>query len=63
MHTFGPEMGGGLFALNFTDFVVVNVQGVFSTHVTHKDSKTVELSGKRVGQGRWMFIRVKINTF
>ena len=38
MHAFGPEMGGGVLALNFTEFVVVNVQEVFSTHVTHKDS-------------------------
>ena len=28
MYYFDPEMGGGGAALNFTDFVVVNVHGV-----------------------------------
>ena len=45
--------GSGVFALNFTEFVVVTVHGVFSAHAAHNlDAKTVELSAKRMVQGR-----------
>ena len=55
MHYFGPEIwGGGAFAPNFTEFVVVNAHGVFSVHVAHNlDSKTVEQSAQRIVQGSW----------
>ena len=65
MQYFGPEIGeGGVFALTFTEFVVVNVQGC-SVHMLHTNlnAKTVELSAKRIVQGRWRFIHGKKNTF
>ena len=38
--------------------------GVFSARVAHNlDAKTVELSAKRMVQGRWGFIQVNHNTF
>ena len=57
MHYVGPEMGEWVSALNFMEFAVVNAHGVFSVlqvHVSHDiDVKTVELSTKRMVQGRW----------
>ena len=49
MHYFGPEVEGWAFALNFTEFVVVNANGVLSAPFAHNlDAKTVELSAKRI---------------
>ena len=46
---------------NFTEFMVVNAYVVFSARIAHNfDTKTVELSAKRIMQGRWWFIQMKI---
>ena len=59
VHYFGPEMGGGRLPRSSWNFLVVNTRGVFSAHVAHDlDAKTVELSTKRMVQGRWGFILV-----
>ena len=43
---------------------MVNAHGVFSGHVAHDlDANTVELSAKRMVQGRWGFIQVKTALF
>ena len=61
MHYFGPEMGGGGGSPNFTEFMVVKAYVVFSACIAHNfDTKTVELSAKRIMQGRWWFIQMKI---
>ena len=36
MHYFGPEIGGGAFAPNFTERLVVDAHGVVIAHVAHK---------------------------
>ena len=67
MHYFGSEIGGGgggVFALNCTEFVAVNANGgVQCTSCTQFRGQTVELSAKRMMQGRWRFIQVNNNTF
>ena len=41
--------------------MVVKAYGVFSARIAHSfDTKTVELSAKRIMQGRWWFIQMKI---
>ena len=51
--------GGG--SPNFTEFMVVKAYGMFSARIAHSfDTKTVELSAKRIMQGRWWFIQMKI---
>ena len=55
VHYFGPEMGEWVRATNLTELVVVNAHymGVVSARVAHNlDDKTVELSAKRMVQGR-----------
>ena len=53
VHYFGPEIGWGAFAPNFPNFVVVYASGLFSAPFAHNlDTKTVELSAKKIVQGR-----------
>ena len=61
MHFFGPEMGvGWAFALNITEFVVVNTHGVCGAHFIHGlDTETAQLSAKRMVQDRWGVLQVK----
>ena len=70
MHYLGPEVEGGLgggswprSSQNERWYTTIGLV-VFSTHVAHYlDTKTFELSAKRVGQGKWRFIQVNNNTF
>ena len=61
MHYFDPEMGGGGICPELHGICGGECPWeVFSARAAHNlDFKTVELSAKRMAQGRWGFIQVK----